>query len=194
MTRPRPTLTTREFFDRVVNNSQVLRNRMPGLVVKTRVPSFDFRFGVTPFPREAYVSDGAPVTSPLISRTNSGTPSPGPALDLNSAPINPATDYSHPLGSPLGGLEDSREFSKAAFLRTCRCLGIGVGIWFQPYVLYHRDSGIFEYEVPGVIADRTVALDLEPFIDAHEFPFCHTAAVRDLLDNSGTDGRRPHPG
>lgn len=183
-------LTTREFFDRIISNSQVLLNRMPGLVVKTRVPSFDFRFGVTPFPREAYVSEGTPVTSPFILAHELGHAITWAALDLNSAPINPATDYSHPLGSPLQWARDSREFSKAAFLE-----GIA-DVWALEWA-FGSDLGAvipqgfrtFRYEVPRVIlADGTVALDCRTVVDAHEFPFCHTAAMRDLLDNSGTDG------
>jgi hypothetical protein len=183
-------LTTREFFNRVVNNSRILRNRMPGLVVKTRVPSFDFRFGVTPFPREAYVSEGTPVTSPLTLAHELGHAVTWAALDLNSAPINPATDYSHPLGSPLQWARDSREFSKAAFLE-----GLA-DVWALEWAfgsnvsaVIPRGSLTFRYEAARVIrADGTVALDCRTIVNAHEFPFCQTTAVRDLLDNSGTDG------
>jgi hypothetical protein len=183
-------LTTREFFDRIVSNSRVLRNRMPGLVVKTRVLDFDVGSGVTPFPREAYVSDGTPVTSPRVLAHELGHAVTWAALDLNLAPINPATDYSHPLGLPLHWAPDSREFSKAAFLE-----GLA-DVWALEWAfgsnlsaVIPRGTRTLSYEVPRIIrADGTVALDCRTVVNAHEFPFCHTAAVRDLLDNRGTDG------
>ncbi len=182
-------LTTREFFNRVVNNSRILRNRMPGLVVKTRVPSFNSHHGVTPFPREAYISKGAPVASPLMLAHELGHAVTWAALDLNSAPLNPSTDYSHPLGAPLHWDQISREFSKAAFLE-----GLA-DVWALEWAfgsneraLINDEIGIFDYEVPRVTRGRIVVLDCRTVVNAHEFPFCHTTAVRDLLDNRESDG------
>ena len=183
-------LTTDEFFRRIVSASQILRTRMPGLVVRTRVPNFNFLFGVAPFPREVLVSEGAPLTLPLILAHELGHAVTWAALDLNSAPINPATDYAHPLGLPLQWDQDSREFSKAAFLE-----GLA-DVWALEWAFgsdvnasITRGTRTFRYEIARVIrADGTVALDCRNVINAHEFPFCHTAAVRDLLDNDGGRG------
>lgn len=183
-------LTTDEFFRNIVNDSQVLRNRMPGLVVRTRVPNFNFFFGVAPFPHEVFISEGAPATAPLILAHELGHAITWAALDLDSAPINPLTDYAHPGGSPLSWGRDTREFSKAAFLE-----GLA-DAWALEWAFGSNRNAVitigtrtFNWETARVIRpDGTFALDCRNVDNAHEFPFCHTAALRDLLDNDGSGG------
>jgi hypothetical protein len=107
-------LTTREVFERIVAKSRNLRERMPGTLVKTRVQGFGMFRGITPLPREAWVTDGAAVGNPSTVAHELGHAITWSALQLNSAPINPLTDYM--MNGVPGWSRDSREFSKAAFL------------------------------------------------------------------------------
>lgn len=184
-------LTTEGFFFNIVRHSQTLRNRMPGLVVKTRVPGFNYLFGVSPFPHEVLVSENVPVSTPLILAHELGHAITWAALDLGSAPINPASDYSHPSGSPLRWNLLQREFSKAAFLEGLAeawALRWAFGPDVNP--VFSIGDNTFRVE-PGTVIGPAgeVVLDCTSANAAHEFPFCHTVAVWDLLDshNGGAD-------
>lgn len=183
-------LTTQEFFQRIVLPSQILRERMAGLVVKTRVPSFNSSFGVAPFPREVLISEGTPVQRPLVLAHELGHAVTWNALDLNSAPLNPATDYTHPAGglAPRWSLQ-TREYSKAAFLE-----GFAEA-WALEWVFGSDVAAVlegailtFNFETGRVTLTGTTVTFMNCALinNAHEFPFCHTAALRDLLDSNDT--------
>ncbi len=184
-------LTTEGFFFNIVRHSRTLRIRMPGLVVKTRVPGFNFHFGVSPFPHEVLVSENVPVSNPLILAHELGHAITWAALDLGSAPINPVSDYSHPSGTSLRWNLLEREFSKAAFLEGLAeawALRWAFGPDVNPVLLVSNRT--LRFENGNVIGSSgEVVLDCTSAISAHEFPFCHTVAVWDLLDshNGGAD-------
>jgi hypothetical protein len=184
-------LTTEGFFFNIVRHSRTLRNRMPGLVVKTRVPGFNYLFGVSPFPHEVLVSENVPISNPLVLAHELGHAITWAALDLGSAPINPVSDYSHPSGSALQWSPLQREFSKAAFLEGLAeawALRWAFGPDVSPVLLIGTST--FNYEAGTVTGPAgEVVLNCTSAISAHEFPFCHTVAVWDLLDshNGGAD-------
>jgi hypothetical protein len=177
-------LTTQEFFRRVVRFSDRLQARMPGLVVKTRVPNFSFAFGVAPHRHEVLISSGAPITSPLILAHELGHAVDWAALQLQDAPINPVSDYA--LSGP-GWSRTSRESSKAAFqeaLADAWALEWAFGSDINAALTAGPTT--FRFETARVTGSggfrcRTVG-------KAHEIPFCLTAAIRDLLDNDGSGG------
>jgi hypothetical protein len=163
---------------------------MPGLVVKTRCPNVDSNadsgFGYSLFPHEVVVSENVPVSNPFVLAHEIGHAITWAALDLNSAPINLVSDYAHPSGSP-GWTKVQREFSKAAFLEgladAWACL------WaFGPNVnpVFSIGANTFRVENGDVTnLAGEVVLDCTRVNAAHEFPFCHTVAVWDLLDVGG---------
>jgi hypothetical protein len=179
-------LTTEEFFFNIVRKSRILRDRMPGLVVKTQVPGFNFLFGVAPFPHEVLVSANVPVSTPLTLAHELGHAVTWAALDLGSAPINPVSDYAHPSGSIVGWGPDQREFSKAAFLEGF------ADAWALLWAFGPNVNPVFRFEAktfrvaPGNVigSGGAVVLDCTSVNAAHEFPFCHTVALWDLLDSS----------
>lgn len=184
-------LTTREVFLRIVAFSAVLRARMPGLVVRTRVPGFNFLFGVAPFPREVFVSETTPVVATPVVAHEIGHAMNWAALGVNSAPMNLVTDYAHPGGTLTGWRRTSREFSKAAFQE-----GLA-DVWALEWqfgsdvnATFTLGGEVFNFEAETVTnaASGAVVLDCDTAANAHEFPFCNTAAVRDLLDNDGSGG------
>ncbi len=186
-------LTTQGFFEQIVNSSEVLRNRMPGLEVTTRaLPCFGSSCGMTPFPNSVLVSEGTPINSPLVLAHEIGHAITWAALDLDSAPINLASDYSHPLGVPSHWDLDEREFSKAAFLEgLAEAWALEWAFGSNVNAVVTEGTRTFRYEVGRVVlTDGTIALNCKTVTDAHEFPFCHTVALRDLLDSggAGTDG------
>ena len=184
-------LTTREVFNRIVAFSNVLQTRMPGLVVRTRVPGFNFRFGVAPFPREVFVSEITPVTAPSVVAHEIGHAINWSALGVASAPINPVTDYAHPGGTLTGWAPTSREFSKAAFqegLADVWALEWEFGSDVNATFTLGGETFNFEAETVTNATTGAMILDCDVVANAHEFPFCNTAAVRDLLDNDGNGG------
>ncbi|MCC6538919.1 MAG: hypothetical protein IT162_15300 [Bryobacterales bacterium] len=179
-------LTAREVWQRNVRFSNVLTSRMPGLVIKTRVPNFNFSFGVAPFQDQVLVADGTPRTAPFIVAHEIGHTITWNALGINSAPINPLTDY----GLDFHWERDTRESSKAAFLEGMADFwGI---IWLSGSnnnVTLTGGGKTFNFETARV-TDATGALTLRcsTASRAWEFPFCHTAGLKDLVDNGGGDG------
>jgi hypothetical protein len=113
------------------------------------------------------------------------------ALDLNSAPINLATDYSHPAGGP-GPFwsRTTREFSKAAFLEgLADAWAMEWAFGSDVNAVFVEGGNTFNFEGERVIGPGgAVVLDCKNVNAAHEFPFCHTVAVRDLLDADGPGG------
>lgn len=183
-------LTTEGFFFNIVRKSQTLRSRMPGLVVKTRVPDFNFLFGVAPLPHEVLVSENVPVSTPLVLAHELGHAITWAALDLGSAPINPATDYVHPAGGLLPQWDrDSRETSKAAFLEgLADAWALEWAFGSDAQAVFSRGGKTFRVERGRVISPGgAVVLDCKLVNNAHEFPFCHTVALRDLLDSGGAN-------
>ncbi len=184
-------LTSDEFFHNIVRGSSVLPDRMPGLRVKTRVPNFNFSFGVTPLRREVFVSASTPRTSPMTVAHELGHALTWSALDLELAPIVPITDYVF----PPGGLSPSwqrttREFSKAAFLEGLADTWAVVWAFGSNANASFTRSGLtFNVESATVKGSGgQVVLDCKTVNNAHEFPFCHTAALMDLLDSDGANG------
>jgi hypothetical protein len=166
---------------------------MPGLVVKTRRPG-NFTF----FPDEVNISALVPTNDPLVLAHELGHAITWAALDLGSAPINPLTDYAHLGGGELPWEPDTREFPKTAFLE-----GLA-DAWALEWAFGSDADAVFSLPPTGGGTIRvfnvehatmtdpagTVLLDCQVVDNAFEFPFCHTVAIRDLLDNggAGTDG------
>jgi len=181
-------LTTDEFFHNIVRGSSVLPQRMPGLVVKTQVPNFNFSFGVTPLSHEVFVAAATPRTRPMVLAHELGHSLTWNALDLNVAPIVPLTDYVFPPGGLAPEWKrTTREFSKAAFLEGMA--DAWAVVWaFGSNANAIFSSGSITFNVESATAVNSagqVVLDCKSVINAHEFPFCHTAALMDLLDNDG---------
>jgi hypothetical protein len=104
------------------------------------------------------------------------------ALQLAAAPINPLTDYV--MNGVPGWTRDSREFSKAAFLEGMADLWAHVWLNGQRRESSFSQGGqTFRLE-SGTIrdADGNLVLRCRTVDRAWEFPFCHTAALWDLLD------------
>lgn len=181
-------LTTDEFFHNIVRDSSVLPDRMPGLLVKTRVPGFNSNFGVAPFRHEVFISETTPRTIPMVLAHELGHALTWNALDLDVAPIVPLTDYVF----PPGGLSPSwnrttREFSKAAFLEgLADAWAVVWAFGSNANASFTRGAITFNVEsATAVNSAGQVVLDCKTVGNAHEFPFCHTAAMMDLLDNDG---------
>jgi hypothetical protein len=104
---------------------------------------------------------------------------------LDFAPINPLTDYIFPPGGLTPSWRrDTREFSKAAFLEgMADAWALEWQFGSNPNAVFTAGGNTFRVESATVVNSAgTVILDCETVINAHEFPFCHTAAIRDLLD------------
>lgn len=182
-------LTTDEFFHNIVRDSSVLPERMQGLVVKTRVPNFNFNFGVTPLRGEVFIAAGTPRTSPMIVAHELGHALTWNGLGLELAPIVPITDYVFPPGGVLPSWSrTTREFSKAAFLEGfADAWAVVWAFGSNANASFSRSGTTFNVENARVTnSSGQVVLDCTTVFNAHEFPFCHTAAVMDLLDNDGT--------
>ena len=184
-------LTTDEFFHNIVRGSSVLPERMQGLLVKTQVPSFNFNFGVTPLRREVFVAAGTPRTAPMIVAHELGHALTWNALGLDLAPIVPVTDYVFPPGGILPSWSrTTREFSKAAFLEGfADAWAVVWAFGSNANASFSSGGNTFNVENARVTnSGGQVVLDCQTVFNAHEFPFCHTAAVMDLLDNDGAGG------
>ncbi len=181
-------LTTDEFFHNIVRDSSVLPDRMPGLRVKTRVPGFNFHFGVAPLRHEVFISTSTPRTVPMVLAHELGHALTWNALDLDVAPIVPLTDYVFPPGGLAPEWKrTTREFSKAAFLEGLADAWAVVWAFGSNANASFRRSGLtFNVESATVTGSNgQTVLDCKTVNNAHEFPFCHTAALMDLLDNDG---------
>jgi hypothetical protein len=181
-------LTTREFYDRIVAKSRNLRERMHGVKVRTRVPGFSIFNGITPLSKEVWITDGRPVSSPSTVAHELGHAATWAALKLNSAPINPASDYMM-LGVP-GWRPDHREFSKAAFLEGMA--DFWSLVWLFPRnvrPVFRIDNLTFNAETARVMrADGTEYFRCHNGVDRPwELPFCHTAALWDLHDDASDE-------
>ncbi len=182
-------LTTREFFETIVARSRNLRERMPGTVVKVNVEGFGIFSGITPVPHEVWVTPGRAVSNPGTVAHELGHAITWAALQLNSAPINPLSDYMM-FGVP-GWARDSREFSKAAFLEGMADLWMVVWLGGQncdPTIT--QGDRTLNYEAATVIDGQgRVLVKCRTADRPWEFPFCHSAALWDLIDgDTGGDG------
>lgn len=184
-------LTTDEFFHNIVRDSSVLPDRMPGLRVKTRVPGFNSNFGVAPFRHEVFISETTPRTIPMVLAHELGHALTWNALDLNVAPIVPLTDYVFPPGGLAPEWKrTTREFSKAAFLEgLADAWAVVWAFGSNANASFTRNGITFNVESgKATNSIGQVLLNCKTAGNAHEFPFCHTAAMMDLLDNDGAGG------
>jgi hypothetical protein len=105
------------------------------------------------------------------------------ALNLDRAPINPLTDYM--MNGVPGWERDSREFSKAAFLEGLADLWALIWEFRQktnPVIT--TKTRIYRLEAARVTnAAGTEIFRCSTVSRAWEFPFCHTAALWDLIDS-----------
>jgi hypothetical protein len=185
-------LTTSEFFLNIVAGTSVLPERMIGLVVKTRVPGFSFSFGVTPLRSEVFVSAGTPRTAPMVLAHELGHALTWSALGLDVAPIVPLTDYVFPPGGVSPSWDPiTREFSKAAFLEgLADAWAVVWAFGSNANASYAEGTNTFFVESARVVdtSSGKIVLNCKKAKNAHEFPFCHTAAVMDLVDNDSGNG------